>query len=200
MLLQFAMARTSMRDLFGCLQDMRIHGTRDGRGPCGRSAHNHYSMQGDTALKPDSEYREQLRSFGVRGEYIDAFNGLDLDRIGNLVGVLRSDPEMLKPRPETMSINEIRFSLNQVYANGFEAGAIKMARVDASIARQLSASLGRECRMEARLRRLSHVLSGLEAELPVEASEIDTALNRLILGNQVLDAILKDEEPAWPRE
>jgi hypothetical protein len=43
-------------------------------------------------MKTDADYREQLREFGVKGEYIDAFAGPDLDRIGNLIGVFRSDP------------------------------------------------------------------------------------------------------------
>lgn len=41
-------------------------------------------------MKTDAEYRDLLRERGVKGEYIDAFGGRDLDRIGNIVGVYRT--------------------------------------------------------------------------------------------------------------
>ena len=69
-----------------------------------------------------------------------------------------------------------------------------------SWAKQLQQSMERNARMSNRITKLHRLLSGIIGESPIAASEIETALNRLINGNRAIEAILKDEEPTWPPE
>ncbi len=75
---------------------------------------------------------------------------------------------------------------------------VKPDVVDVSIVKQLQASMERNARMSNRLKRVEKLLSGIDGELPTHASEIDTALNRILWGNRAIESILKDEEPTWP--
>lgn len=74
----------------------------------------------------------------------------------------------------------------------------KSDSIDVSIAKQLQLSMELNARMKNRIGKLHRLLSGLIGESPITASEIETALNRLIKGNLAIEAILKDEEPTWP--
>jgi hypothetical protein len=76
--------------------------------------------------------------------------------------------------------------------------APQIARVDAAFAKNLRESMELNARMKNRIGKLHRLLSGLIGESPIAASEIETALNRLIKGNLAIEAILKDEEPTWP--
>jgi predicted DNA-binding transcriptional regulator YafY len=70
--------------------------------------------------------------------------------------------------------------------------------MDEMVVTQLKRSMERNARMANRVAKLHRLLSGMIGESPIAASEIETALNRLINGNRAIEAILKDEEPTWP--